>query len=90
MKNAAFTHEVYQNDMEDSDLEYVAAKHQPYFEFEINKEKCLIGLDKILECLVIADKIGEIPKLGNEFWTNISEKYNVNYYDYDLHVTEES
>ena len=89
MENAIFTHEVYQNQLENSDLEYVPVKHQPYFEFEIKGEKYLIGLDKILECLVIAEKIDEIPKLGNYFWSNILEKYGVNYYDYILNLSQE-
>lgn len=84
-----FTHEVYQNELENSELEYVAAKHQPYFKFEIKGEECLIGLDKILECLIIAEKIGEIPKLSNNFWNNILEKFNINYFDYDINLSQD-
>lgn len=87
--DASFTHEVYQNDLESSDLEYIAAKHQPYFEFEIKGEKCLIGLDKILECLVIAEKIGELPSMGIEFWNCVLKKYGVNFYDYDIKLSQE-
>ena len=89
MNNATFTHEVYQNALENSDLEYVTEKHQPYFEFEINGEKCIIGLDKILECLVIAEKIDEIPKLGNGFWSAVLEKFGINYFDYDVKLPQD-
>lgn len=84
-----FTYEVYQNDVEKDDFEYTVKKHQPYFEFEILGKKCLIGLDKILECLVIAEKIEEIPKLGDGFWTGISEKFHINYYDYHVKLSQE-
>lgn len=84
-----FTYEVYQNDVESDDLEYTAKNHQPYFEFEIFGKNCLIGLDKILECLVIAEKIEEIPKLGDGFWTGISEKFHINYYDYRVKLSQE-
>lgn len=89
MNNAVFTHELYQEELKDNEVEYIIEKHQPYFEFEIKGEKCLIGLDKILECLIIAEKIEEIPKLGNGFWTCILEKFNINYYDYDVKLTQE-
>lgn len=92
MKNieqAAFTREVFQNEFENEDLEYITAKHQPYFEFELKGEKCLIGLDKILECLVIAEKIGEVPPLGAGFWGQIMENSGVNFYDYDVKLSQE-
>lgn len=89
IQEASFTHEVYQNDFEDSDLEYITEKHQPYFEFEIKEEKCLIGLNKILECMVIAEKIGEIPPLGNGFWNQIIENFGVNFYEYDIKLSQE-
>ena len=89
MNNATFTHELYQTELGSEDLEYVVEQHQPYFEFEIRNEKFLIGLDKILECIIIAEKIEEIPKLGNGFWTSILEKFNINYYDYDVKLTQE-
>lgn len=88
-EKAKFTHEVYQNEMDDEDIDFIAQKHQPYFEFEIKGEKCLIGLDKILECIVIAEKIGEIPKLNSNFWSNILEKFNVDYYDFDVKLSQE-
>lgn len=87
MNTATFTREVYQNEMDDEDIEFITQKHQPYFEFEINGEKCLIGLDKILECLVIAEKINEIPRLNNNFWSNILEKFNIDYYDFDVKLS---
>lgn len=89
MNNAEFTHQVYQNDLQVDDVEYVTVKHQPYFEFEIRDEKCLIGLDKILECLVIAEKIDEIPKLGNGFWSSISEKFGINYFAYGVNLSQD-
>lgn len=88
-QKALFTHEVYQNELEDNDLEYVTVKHQPYFEFEIKGEKCLIGLDKILECMVIAEKIGEVPPLGNGFWNQIIENFGVNFYKYNIKLSQE-
>lgn len=89
MNRTTFTHEVYQNDLGIDDPEYDVTKHQPYFEFEIKGERCLIGLDKILECLIVAEKIDEIPKLGNGFWTSVSEKFGINYYDYDINLSQE-
>ena len=89
MKEGKFVHEVYQNEIEDTDIDFEVSKHQPYFEFEIGGEKCLIGLDKILECLVIAEKIDEIPKLDNEFWVSVKVKFGVNYFDYDLNLSQE-
>ena len=86
---STFTYEVYQNDVESDDLEYMVKKHQPYFEFEIMEKKCLIGLNKILECLVIAEKIEEVPKLGDGFWTSVSEKFCINYYDYRVKLSQE-
>ena len=86
---ASFTHELYQNDLTDDDPEYDTKKHQPYFEFAIDGKKCLIGLDKVLECMVIADKIKEIPVLGNGFWTSVSEKYGVDYYDYNINLIQD-
>ena len=88
MNNATFTHELYQNDLAYDDIEYIPEKHQPYFEFEVNGEKCLIGLDKILECILIAEKIDEIPKLGNAFWTSIFAKFGINYFDYDVQLSQ--
>lgn len=83
------TYEVYQNEVEDNDIDFMVSKHQPYFEFEINGEKCLIGLDKILECLIIAEKIDEIPKLGNGFWVSVKEKFGVNYFEYFINQSPE-
>lgn len=68
MTEVKFTNEIYQNELSPNDLEYDFNKHQPYYEFEVNGEKCYIGLDKILECVVIAEKIGEIPKIGISFF----------------------
>lgn len=49
-----------------------------------NGEKCYIGLDKILECVAIAEKIGEIPKIGISFWQNVLEKFNVNFFEINI------
>lgn len=81
MEEAKFTEEVFQNNFEDSDVEYIPEKHQPYYEFEKDGEKFLIGLDQILECLMVAEKVNEIPKLGISFWVNVSEKFGVDFYD---------
>ena len=89
IEQAEITFEVYQNEFEENDLEYVTEKHQPYFEFELKGEKFLIGLDKILECLVIAEKIGELPSLGNGFWNQVIENFGVNFYDYDIKLSQE-
>lgn len=89
MNNAQFTHEVYQGALQVDDMEYVAVKHQPYFEFEIKDEKCFIGMDKILECLVVAEKIDEIPKLGNAFWSSVLEKFGINYFDYSVNLSQD-
>ena len=89
MKKTKFTHEVYQNEMEIEDIEYVVKKHQPYFEFEIEGKKCLIGLDMILECIIVAEKVGEIPPLGNGFWVGVSEKFDLNYYEYEVNLYQE-
>lgn len=81
MEEAKFTEEVFQNNFEDSDVEYIPEKHQPFYEFEKDGEKFLIGLDQILECLMVAEKVNEIPKLGISFWVNVSEKFGVDFYD---------
>lgn len=89
MEKAEFTKEVYQNEVGDYDLEYATEKHQPYFEFEIKTEKHLIGLDQILECLMLAERIGEIPKLGTSFGVNASERFGINYYDMVVSLIED-
>lgn len=89
MRKTEFTKEVYWNAIDDCDLEYYAEKHQPYFKFETNTGTCLIGLDQILECLMLAERIYEIPKLGNSFWVNASEKFGINYYDMVVRLTED-
>ncbi len=71
------------------DLEYVTEKHQPYFEFEMHGEKFVVGMDKILECMVVAEKIGEIPPLGNGFWKQVIENFGVNYSEYDIKLSQE-
>lgn len=81
MDKANFTEEAYQNEMAPSDSEYIAEKHQPYYEFEKDGKKFLIGLDQILECLMLAEKIDEIPKLEISFWVNVSEKFGIDYFD---------
>ncbi len=81
MEETKFTKEVYQNEFENSDVEYIPEKHQPYYEFEKNGEKFLIGLDQILECLKLAEQIEEIPELGISFWRNASERFGIPYYD---------
>lgn len=81
MEETKFTKEVYQNEFENSDAEYIPEKHQPYYEFEKNGEKFLIGLDQILECLKLAEQIEEIPELGISFWGNVSERFGIPYYD---------
>lgn len=89
MEKAEFTKEVYQNEVEAYDLEYDAEKHQPYFEFETKAGTCLIGLDQILECVMLAERIEEIPKLGNSFWVNASEKFEINYNDMVVSLIED-
>ena len=89
-KIATFTNEVYQNTMSEEDLEFIPNKHQAYFEFEANGEKCLIGLDKILECMLIAEKVEQIPTLGNSFWQQIEERYGVDWYNYNIDFDTES
>ena len=89
LEKARFTREVFQNEFESEDLEYVTIKPQPYFEFEIKGEKSLIGLDKILECMVVAEKIGEIPPLGTGFWGQIVENFGVNFYEYDVKLSQD-
>ena len=84
MTEVKFTNEIYQNELSPNDLEYDFNKHQPYYEFELNGEKCYIGLDKILECVAIAEKIGEIPKIGISFWQNVLEKFNVNFFEINI------
>lgn len=83
-REAVFDKEVFQNSIEETDLEYIAEKHQPYFQFEKDGEKFLIGMNMILECLAIADKIGETPPLGNGFWGQVNEKFHVNFYEYEV------
>lgn len=71
MTEVKFTNEIYQNELSPN-------------EFEVNGEKCYIGLDKILECVAIAEKIGEIPKIGISFWQNVLEKFNVNFFEINI------
>lgn len=40
MTEVKFTNEIYQNELSPNDLEYDFNKHQPYYEFEVNGEKC--------------------------------------------------
>ena len=89
-KIAAFTNEIYQNTMSEEDLEFIPDKHQAYFEFETNGDKCLIGLDKILECMLIAEKAEQIPKLGNSFWQQIKERYGLDWYNYSIDFDNEN
>lgn len=84
MTSGVFTNEVYQNELEGADLEYDATKHQPYFEFDMDGKKCLIGLDKILECMAIAVKLEELPQPNIEFWQTVAEKFHVDYYGYNI------
>ncbi|SFH70876.1 hypothetical protein SAMN04487830_10612 [Pseudobutyrivibrio sp. OR37] len=83
-KIATFTNEVYQNAIEEKDLEFIATSHQAYFELETECGKCLVGLDTILECILVAEKAEQIPKLGNSFWQQIEERYGINWYNYSI------
>lgn len=83
MTNSKFTNEVYQNSMKDNESEYIPEKHQPYFEFDCNGSKQLIGLDQILLCLRVAEKANEIPPMSLSFWQSVSEDCGINYFDVD-------
>lgn len=83
-KKADFTYEMFQNKLTDDDLEYDYEKHQPYFEFRVSDDKVLIGMDQIIECLALAEHLGEIPELGICFWQSVREKFNVKFEDYDI------
>ena len=78
MDIATFTHIVYQNEVKDSDT-YCVAKHQPYFEFSYEDIRIIIGLDDILECLLLAHNIHLIPKISNQFWSTIIDIYDIPY-----------
>lgn len=84
MANCKFTNEVYQNSMKDDELEYIPEKHQPYFEFDCKGNRQLIGLDQILLCLRIAEKMNEIPSMSLSFWQSVSENCGINYFDVDV------
>ncbi len=58
---AEFTKEVYQNELKNSDLEYNAIKHQPYFEFEVYGKSFLLDLIKYWNALLSPKKQRKSP-----------------------------
>lgn len=85
MKSKAyFTDEVYQNELGSNDIDFNYQKHQPYFEFADNNNNFLIGLNDILNCLAIAQKVDMIPAINTEFWNIVEERYNVKLYEIEI------
>lgn len=83
-KFASFQDEVYQAPLLSSDIEHECKKHQPYFEFERNGESFLIGLDDILTCIAIAEKVDAIPQISKNFWDTALERYGVAFHEIEI------
>lgn len=76
-KEAKFLNEVHQLPVQPEQLEYDVKTNQPYFEVGNEENTMLIGLDTILECLAVAQSIGQIPIITKGFWMMVADRYKI-------------
>ena len=76
-KEAKFLNEVHQLPVQPEQLEYDVKTNQPYFEVGNKENTMLIGLDTILECLAVAQSIGQIPMITQGFWMMVADRYEI-------------
>lgn len=76
-KTAHLTGEAYQDDETfKSEGGFEAERDQLYFKMKQNDNEFLVGLKDLLICLRLAETMGEVPKLENPWWIDVSNLYD--------------